>query len=71
MLVRPLLEYASCVWDPHLRKDTNKVEKVQAFALKISLKEWYITYDTLVESASILMLENGDSISNNARCIAS
>jgi hypothetical protein len=56
MLVRPLLEYASCVWEPHLRKYINSIEKVQAFALKICLKEWYVNYDTPFEAASILTL---------------
>ena len=69
MLVRPLLEYASCVWDPYLRKDINNIEKVQAFALKICLKEWYVNHDALVETASIPTLENGDSTSSNASCI--
>ena len=56
MLVRPLLEYATCVWDPYLRKDIN-IEKVQAFALKICLKEWHVNYDVLIETASIATLE--------------
>ncbi|XP_076472060.1 uncharacterized protein LOC143301566 [Babylonia areolata] len=28
-LVRPTLEYASCVWDPHTTEDINTIEKVQ------------------------------------------
>jgi len=27
--VRPLLEYASCMWSPHLIKDIERVERVQ------------------------------------------
>jgi len=27
--VRPLLEYASCVWSPHLMKDIERLERVQ------------------------------------------
>ena len=57
MLVRPLLEYATCVWDPYLRKDINNIEKVQAFALKICLKEWHVNYEVLIETASIPTLE--------------
>ena len=34
VLVRPHLEYAAPVWDPHLTKYTNKLESVQKFALK-------------------------------------
>ena len=29
ILVRPILEYASPVWDPHLVKDRDQIEKVQ------------------------------------------
>ena len=32
-LIRPHLEYASQVWNPHLLKDINKIENVQKFAL--------------------------------------
>ena len=31
-LVRPILEYASPVWDPHLVKDRDQIEKVQRAA---------------------------------------
>ena len=31
-MVRPVLEYASSVWDPHLIKDSQKLEKVQRSA---------------------------------------
>ena len=33
-LVRPHLEYASQVWNPHLQRDILKLEGVQKFALK-------------------------------------
>ena len=38
MLVRPHLEYACSVWDPHLKRDIDKLERVQSFALKICPK---------------------------------
>ena len=34
--VRPILEYCSSVWDPHLIKDIVLLERVQRFALRIS-----------------------------------
>ena len=43
VLVRPHLEYAAPIWDPHFIKDTNKLESVQRFALKMCLNR---TYDT-------------------------
>ena len=38
-LVRPHLEYAAPVWDPHLLKDINSVENVQKYGLKMCLKD--------------------------------
>ena len=35
-LVRPHLEYACPVWAPHLTKDIQAVESVQAFACKMA-----------------------------------
>lgn len=34
-LLRPHLEYASCVWSPHLKRDADAVERVQRRATKI------------------------------------
>ena len=36
-LVRPILEYASLVWSPHLAKDIHEIEKVQRRASRITL----------------------------------
>ena len=35
-LVRPHLDYAAQVWDPHLQKDVQLLENVQKFALKLA-----------------------------------
>ena len=32
-LVRPHLDYACVIWDPHLKKDIDLLERVQMFAL--------------------------------------
>ncbi len=36
--VRPFLEYAAPVWDPHYATEKQRLEKVQCFALKMSSK---------------------------------
>ena len=33
-LVRPIVEYASSVWDPHLKKDINTLERIQSSAAR-------------------------------------
>ena len=33
--IRPHLEYCSTVWDPHLRKDIDLLERAQKFGLRV------------------------------------
>ena len=58
MLVRPHLEYACSVCDPHLKRDIDKLEIVQSFALKICLKHWSPNtgYRELLERAELQSL---------------
>ena len=46
--VRPHLEYAAQVWDPHLRTHVNSLERVQKFALRMCCKNWNEPYDALL-----------------------
>ena len=48
-LVRPCLEYATQVWNPHLNKDIQNLEKVQKFALKVCCKQWDLNYAEALE----------------------
>ena len=58
VLVRPHLEYAAPIWDPHFIKDTNKLESVQRFALKMCLKQWDLGCQDLLDLSEFPTLEN-------------
>ena len=51
-LVHPILEYASSVWDPHLIKDSDQIEKVQRAAAQ------WVTSDYSWSSSVTVMLNN-------------
>lgn len=51
--IRPHLEYASIVWDPHLVKDTQSLEQVQKFALRMCFRDWSCQYETLLNRARL------------------
>ena len=55
--VRPLLEYASQVWDPHHVGLKDSLERVQKFGLRVSFKLWDADYSTLLERAGVPSLE--------------
>ena len=55
--VRPHLEYAAAVWDPHLQKDINKLEKLQTFALRMCTKYWTADYDSLLTTCNLPSLK--------------
>ena len=57
-LVRPHLEYACQVWNPHVMRDKEKLEKVQKFALRMCYKQWNANYTDLLSYSNILTLEN-------------
>ena len=53
--VRPHLEYAAPVWDPHLIKHNiiELLEKVQKFTLKVCTKSWNSTYSSLLSQTNL------------------
>ena len=57
-MVRPHLEYAAQVWDPHLVKNIEKLEKVQKFALRMCLHQWDCGYNDLLDKAGLPTLRN-------------
>ena len=51
--IRPHLEYCAIVWDPHLTKDIEVLEKVQRFALRMCLKNWSLEHNQLYSRSVI------------------
>ena len=57
-LIRPHMEYASVVWDPHLAKDIKLIEDVQKFALRVCSKTWNADYESLLKSCNLPSLSD-------------
>ena len=51
--VRPHLEYAVPVWDPHQQGHINSLEKVQKFALKVCTGKWNVDHENLLNSCKL------------------
>ena len=56
-IVRPHMEYAAPVWDPHLRKDQDLLESTQKFACKLMTKTWDRGYDELLNMTNLPSLK--------------
>ena len=56
-LVRPHLEYACPVWDPHLIKDKKLLEDVQKFGCKLAAHQWDTGYQELLDLFELPSLE--------------
>ena len=52
-LVRPHLEYACQVWNPHTKRNKDLLENVQKFALRMSYSQWNSGYADLLLSSGI------------------
>ena len=51
--IRPHLEYAVPVWDPHQQGLISSLERVQKFALKVCTKNWSSGYESLLQSCNL------------------
>ena len=56
-LVRPRLEYAAKLWDPHTHCEVNKLEAVQRFTLRVVSHQWDSTYEDLLNIVKIQKLQ--------------
>ena len=52
-LIRPHLEYACPVWDPHTMKDKTLLENVQKFAFRMATKQWDSGYQDLLDIMNV------------------
>ena len=57
-LVRPHMEYAASVWNPHLQHDIQQLENVQKFGLRVCTKLWQSDYSELLELTGVPSLAN-------------
>ena len=57
-LVRPILEYASSIWDPPSPTVSSQLEAVQHFGLKIAFKSWSIPYHHLLNLSHLTSLSH-------------
>ena len=57
-LVRPHVEYAAPVWDPHAVQDIQSIESLQKFALRTCSKQWDCGYSELLDAFNLPSLEN-------------
>ena len=47
----------SSIWDPHLSKDENALEKVQKFACKLATSKWDSSYNELLSLLNLKPLQ--------------
>ncbi len=48
--LRPNLEYASPVWNPHTSQDIQSLESVQRFSSKVCCKSWDMEYEQRLQT---------------------
>ena len=56
--IRPHLEYASIVWNPGLKGETEAIENVQKFALRMCTRSWNSDYEELLATADLPSLKD-------------
>ena len=56
-VVRPILEYATCVWPPSLKKDMQKLEAVQRRATKLVKDISHLNYEDQFRQLGLPTLE--------------
>ena len=62
-LVRSNLEYCSVVWSPYIKRNTDKLERVQRRATKFTLKS-HDPYDIRLKKLNLMSLEKRRSLTD-------
>ena len=57
-LVHPHLEYSAPVWNPHLQRDIQMLERTQKFACRMCTKTWHAGYEELQHTLQLPSLSN-------------
>ena len=55
--IRPQLEYASVVWNPHLQKDIKKLERIQRAATRWAPELRELSYEERLKALNLTTLE--------------
>ena len=56
-IIRPIVEYGSCVWSPYLKKDIKRLEDVQRRATKLVKDVSDLSYEQRLKALGIPTLE--------------
>ena len=56
-LIRPHLEYGSCVWNPHLKKDQDAIERIQRRATKLVPELRNLSYSERLKALNLPTLK--------------
>ena len=67
-MVRPIVEYASTVWDPHTTMNINKVEAIQRATARFCLND-FARYSSVTNMLTALNLPSLKSRRNRAKVI--
>ena len=59
VIVRPMVEYSSTVWDPHFKEDIHNIEMVQRKAAKIVLNNHNLADSVTDHAAVFKMVHSG------------
>ena len=54
-IIRPSIEYASCVWDPHVNTDIKRLEQIQRSAARYTLSKPYNRRDSQHQSVTQML----------------